>query len=232
MTCLRITLSIMMLSLVTGCAQIDAYLFDAYPDGTPISGSERAAAERDPYDTPMVAESAETADLKREVATLRKSLEDQRKEISRLKNERPLVLDPEAAEQDEAIVVAEPQPVIQERLWIRITFQPGQTRLTKAARDALYNSAKKFLELPAGRSIEARSYCDDEPISRTKGRNSNLIALTQKRADAVSQELIKAGIPAERIKAEGFGATNFIAENTTEQGRNRNRRVDLYLIGG
>ena len=57
-----------------------------------------------------------------------------------------------------------------------------------------------------------------------------LINLSEQRASVVRDYLIKNGIRAERIKISGFGATRPINENTTESGREKNRRVEIKII--
>ncbi|WP_158007337.1 OmpA family protein [Methyloceanibacter stevinii] len=51
--------------------------------------------------------------------------------------------------------------------------------------------------------------------------------LSQKRADAVADALKKRGIPADAITAAGYGDTEPLADNDTEEGRAANRRVTL-----
>ena len=52
--------------------------------------------------------------------------------------------------------------------------------------------------------------------------------LSQRRADAVVKELTtKYGIPAGRLKAIGTGPVVPLAPNDTEEGRAKNRRVEL-----
>jgi outer membrane protein OmpA-like peptidoglycan-associated protein len=52
-------------------------------------------------------------------------------------------------------------------------------------------------------------------------------ALSQQRAAAVVAWLVKNGIAANRLTAAGLGDSKPIADNSTEQGRARNRRVEL-----
>ena len=53
--------------------------------------------------------------------------------------------------------------------------------------------------------------------------------LSTARAEAVADALKKAGGPADRVHAQGFGASRPIADNSTEAGRARNRRVTLEV---
>ena len=42
--------------------------------------------------------------------------------------------------------------------------------------------------------------------------------------------LIARGVPAGRLTAKGYGARRPIADNTTEEGRARNRRIELHTV--
>jgi OOP family OmpA-OmpF porin len=62
-----------------------------------------------------------------------------------------------------------------------------------------------------------------------KGTDSYNMDLGRRRAQAVMDVLVKNGAPAERMKVESFGKTRPVAENTTEEGRARNRRVEFHV---
>ncbi|RON08390.1 porin [Pseudomonas brassicacearum] len=53
--------------------------------------------------------------------------------------------------------------------------------------------------------------------------------LSQKRADAVKQVLVKDGVEANRIHSVGYGKSRPIADNATEAGRTANRRVEAQV---
>ena len=70
----------------------------------------------------------------------------------------------------------------------------------------------------------------------SKGNNAYNKKLSQKRAEAVMNFLVKKGIKVSRIKAVGYGETKPIAKNTNadgsdnEEGRALNRRIELKIL--
>lgn len=55
--------------------------------------------------------------------------------------------------------------------------------------------------------------------------------LSLRRANAVKDALVKQGVPAARIQAQGFGLSKPIADNATAEGRQSNRRTELIVLG-
>lgn len=53
--------------------------------------------------------------------------------------------------------------------------------------------------------------------------------LSERRAKAVANALIRKGVPEQNVSYKGLGATNFVATNKTAKGRAANRRVELEL---
>ncbi len=62
------------------------------------------------------------------------------------------------------------------------------------------------------------------------GKRAENISLSRRRAIAVREYLIKVGIEADRLLAEGYGPDNPIANNENETGRAKNRRVAFTVI--
>ncbi|MEP6645761.1 MAG: OmpA family protein [Saprospiraceae bacterium] len=62
------------------------------------------------------------------------------------------------------------------------------------------------------------------------GDDVALIDLSEQRARVVKDYLVSRGIEADRILTSGLGATQPINENTTEAGREKNRRVEIKII--
>ena len=63
----------------------------------------------------------------------------------------------------------------------------------------------------------------------SKGSDEYNLKLSLKRAKAVYEELIKLGISKDRLTYKGYGETMPIADNSTKEGRAKNRRVEAHL---
>jgi len=151
----------------------------------------------------------------------------------------PLPQDVTKAETGEAAVDSEPDTgLLSEQLWVRVPFKSGFTTLDKKMVKALTDIAGKYLAEPREQTLVIRGFCDGEPIGgynrgKHKSRHAynSQLALSQSRARYVADIMIKAGVQAEVVKVEGYGDTHFIADNKTAEGRDRNRRVDVFLLG-
>ncbi|AEW02090.1 hypothetical protein A4D02_08735 [Niastella koreensis] len=62
-----------------------------------------------------------------------------------------------------------------------------------------------------------------------QGSNDINVPLSQKRAEAVRSYLLKKGLKQSQIEAKGYGSEKPIADNSTEAGRSKNRRVEIVL---
>ena len=103
-----------------------------------------------------------------------------------------------------------------------LRFPKGAAALPSARPDALASIAE-FLGRHRNLRLRLQGHTD------SLGQDTRNLALSEQRAMAVKEALIALGVAGERIQTEGMGEAKPIAENTTEQGRAKNRRVDLYL---
>ncbi len=62
------------------------------------------------------------------------------------------------------------------------------------------------------------------------GRAAANTSLSLRRAEAVRAELIARGVAADRLVAQGMGAADPVAPNGSEQGRARNRRIEIRTL--
>ena len=72
--------------------------------------------------------------------------------------------------------------------------------------------------------IEISGYTDD------KGDEKYNQVLSQKRAESVMDYLIQKGIDKIRLTAKGYGETQPIAPNDTEENKAKNRRTELKVL--
>lgn len=95
-------------------------------------------------------------------------------------------------------------------------FASGRASLTTEANASLRRLAQEL----AGRRVEVTGFTDSQ------GETAANLRLSQRRAEAVAAILREAGIEA---TAQGRGEADPVADNATEQGRARNRRVEITV---
>lgn len=103
-----------------------------------------------------------------------------------------------------------------------LAFAPGTAELPASARPALAEIAD-FLGRHPGQRVLLRGHTD------ATGTAAANLALSQARAAAVRDALVELGVAPERLRSEGVGAAEPIADNASTDGRRRNRRVDILL---
>lgn len=121
-------------------------------------------------------------------------------------------------------VVAPEQAVVDKALANRIVeFQSGSAVLTPVGQNIL-NEMATALNKVGGRSVRIIGHTDDQGIPATN------LTLSLARANAVKTYLIGKGLRAESLTTQGLGSTKPIAENSTEDGRRRNRRIEFDVL--
>jgi outer membrane protein OmpA-like peptidoglycan-associated protein len=106
---------------------------------------------------------------------------------------------------------------------VGLSFDSGKAEIKQVDFDLLAKVEKAIDVFPRSELIiegHTDSYGGDEFNQR----------LSQERAESVQQYMINAmRIPSYRLIATGFGETNPVANNETESGRARNRRIDIII---
>ncbi len=104
----------------------------------------------------------------------------------------------------------------------RLLFETGKDVLKPESQEQLKNIAEILKAYP-NVEIKIGGYTDNS------GDAKKNLALSQKRAEKVMSELVKMGIAAKRMKAEGYGDQHPVASNDTPEGREKNRRVSVRV---
>jgi outer membrane protein OmpA-like peptidoglycan-associated protein len=72
--------------------------------------------------------------------------------------------------------------------------------------------------------VEVQGHTDE------KGTAEYNRQLSQARAASVVDWLVAHGVDSNRLSAKGYGADRPIAENASEEGRQKNRRVEFHIL--
>jgi outer membrane protein OmpA-like peptidoglycan-associated protein len=106
---------------------------------------------------------------------------------------------------------------------VGLTFDSGKAEIKRGDFELLAKVEKAIDVFP-------RSELIIEGHTDSFGGDASNQRLSQQRAEAVQQYMINAmRIPSYRLIATGFGETNPVANNETESGRARNRRIDIVI---
>lgn len=107
------------------------------------------------------------------------------------------------------------------RLSVNIRFAPGSDSIDNKGRRDLQRLVH-FMRSNPGSRVLLMGFTD------SLGSPETNLALSRARAELVSRELAKFGISPFRVT--GFGAAAPVASNDNDEGRNRNRRVEVWVI--
>ena len=103
-----------------------------------------------------------------------------------------------------------------------IEFEFARAELTTSGRAELQKVLRFMNDQPEIR-LEVWGHTD------AKGTDAYNLRLSQQRAASVMQFLTGNGIAAARLNSAGFGESRPLADNETEEGQARNRRVELHI---
>jgi OOP family OmpA-OmpF porin len=104
-----------------------------------------------------------------------------------------------------------------------VLFATNSATLLPSSYESL-NELAEFMLLKTTLKIELAGHTDSD------GNDGFNLSLSQKRADAVRNYLIKKGVQANRMTAVGYGETQPIADNNTEDGKQLNRRTEVRVL--
>lgn len=104
----------------------------------------------------------------------------------------------------------------------RLLFDTSSATLQPASDEQLRNIAAIMKAYPNVK-IKIGGYTDNT------GDAAANMKLSQARADNVRAELIQLGVAPDRLEAQGYGEEHPVADNSTEEGRQKNRRISMRV---
>jgi OmpA-OmpF porin, OOP family len=115
--------------------------------------------------------------------------------------------------------------VVDKTTWFnfdRLLFETGKSTLKPESQEQLKNIVEIMKAYP-NMEIKLGGYTDNV------GNPQSNLKLSGDRASMVMSQIVKLGINAKRIAAEGYGDMHPIASNDTEEGRAQNRRISVRI---
>ncbi len=103
-------------------------------------------------------------------------------------------------------------------------FASGKSIIQPRSLPLLDQVARVLREHPEIERVRVEGHTDD------RGKAEANRALSQARAEAVRDYLVKQGVEGGRLEAKGFGPDRPVTSNKTAQGRATNRRVEFVII--
>ena len=104
-----------------------------------------------------------------------------------------------------------------------VNFEFDSARLTPNAKTVLRGVAERLLA-HSDTEVEIAGHTD------SKGSDEYNQALSERRAESVRDFLIDLGVDPGRLQARGYGDTRPVDSNASDEGRERNRRIEMRRI--
>jgi OmpA-OmpF porin, OOP family len=105
-----------------------------------------------------------------------------------------------------------------------VNFPSASAEVPESMTPFLKTAAAELKQLKAGHVLEIAGYTDNT------GNAALNVALSQRRAEAVREALIKYGAAPDMLVAKGYGEADPIASNDTAEGRMKNRRIEYHVV--
>lgn len=122
-------------------------------------------------------------------------------------------------QEETATAAVESKPIVLRN----VLFETGSADLLQASMNEISRLKTLLEENPALR-IRVQGHTDNA------GDSAANLELSTRRAEAVKTALIEHGIDASRLESKGFGESNPMATNDTEEGRALNRRTEFLVL--
>lgn len=124
---------------------------------------------------------------------------------------------------DVAVRLNEKEKALMKKAFENLEFETGKDIITTSSYESLDALAGLMLKKPNWK-LKISGHTDNV------GSEASNQKLSKNRSEAVKTYLISKGIDKNRFKTEWFGSKKPIADNKTQEGRQKNRRVEMLLV--
>ena len=105
-----------------------------------------------------------------------------------------------------------------------VLFQFGKSDLNTVAADPYLDKIAALIKGKSSKPVAVEGHTDNVGTLTANQQ------LSEARAKIVRDALQSRGVPAERLKAEGFAYQRPVVSNSNEEGRALNRRVEIIIL--
>jgi len=109
-------------------------------------------------------------------------------------------------------------------------FDSGKADLKSTSHTMLSDVAKTLRTKFPNNYVRIEGHTDSTPVVHNKAQYKDNMALSIARSRAVYDQLIKDGIPAQRLYTAGYGASQPLVPEKTVADRSKNRRVEIVIM--
>jgi len=197
-----------------------------------VAGQEKAASEREKARLEQKLTQSELAEVRRKLSEAeeqrRAEAEQLQSTSQQLETERQARLAAEKKAEEATANLAKIAMVKQEARGLVITLS-GSVLFTSGRSTLLANARPKLDEVATALQKSDAEKFVVEGHTDSIGSDATNEELSYRRAQTVHDYLIERGVPAEKIRAVGYGKSRPVADNTTAEGRANNRRVEIII---
>ncbi|MCS6289835.1 MAG: OmpA family protein [Nitrospira sp.] len=199
-----------------------------------LAAVKNAAGDREKIVADLAAARQRASDLEselarrdQEMAALKGALDQHKTSLAEAKDDLSKLLQAEVAKGNVTMKQLGDQLTL--GLATTLLFDSGEATLKPGGADVLHRIGGVLKQYP-DRSIHVAGHTDNVPI---KGRLAKTyptnLELSQARAESARQALTEGGMAPDKIEAKGHADSRPIASNSTAEGRQKNRRVEIVV---
>ncbi|OPZ24090.1 MAG: Outer membrane porin F precursor [Lentisphaerae bacterium ADurb.BinA184] len=174
---------------------------------------------------------AEAEEVKRAVEAERRRVEAlEREKEQAVASQRTLETEMRKALASKDVTISELQGKLTVNILDRILFDSGKAVVKPEGREVLSKIAEVLATVP-DRQILVAGHTDNVPTSASRHLYATNWELSTARATAAVRHLVEqAGVDPQRVGAIGYGEFHPVADNDSDEGRARNRRIEIIIL--